>query len=427
MDIQPMNSIEHLEEILKELLPRLYDSNYILPLQSVEYLGLPHEGGAALFSDIVIATLQRLEPAPETPRNSRSWRLYSILALRYLQHLTQQAVAEQIGISVRHLSREQSQAIHHLAQRVWETSDHCRNWVCASEADLISAVTPLASDVLRAEMWRLQVARELTSLQNHSPGTRTNVSRVIEQTAQVMCGPLSKWGITVSVGRMESDVVSVAHPSVVSQIIVSTITYVAGQMKVGRIELAAARSEARISVTILGTPIPQPVAAQQPFVSDLVTLAGGEVDCYPEAGGLCVCISLPLIEDVVVLVIDDNEDLRRFYDGCVTGTQFRIVGIGEGRQAFDCINAVRPDIVVLDVMLPDKSGWELLVQLHEHPVSRHIPVVVCSVVREEELALALGASVCIAKPVRRHQFVQALERAFSRAVSEASRGFHSSP
>ena len=78
-------------------------------------------------------------------------------------------------------------------------------------------------------------------------------------------------------------------------------------------------------------------------------------------------------------------------------------------------------------MLPDIDGWELLAQFHEHPLSRSIPIVVCSVVREEELAFALGATVCITKPVRRREFTQALDQALSQVSKEASREHADNP
>jgi CheY-like chemotaxis protein len=70
----------------------------------------------------------------------------------------------------------------------------------------------------------------------------------------------------------------------------------------------------------------------------------------------------------------------------------------------------RPAIIVLDVMLPDIDGWQLLTHLHEHPLTRSTPVIVCSVVKEEALALALGATIFLAKPVEPERFVEALDQ-----------------
>jgi CheY-like chemotaxis protein len=112
-----------------------------------------------------------------------------------------------------------------------------------------------------------------------------------------------------------------------------------------------------------------------------------------------------------VLVVDDNVDLVHFYRRYAAGTRYHIVHLSQGTGVLEAVESVTPDIIVLDVMLPDVDGWDLLVQLHEHPATRPIPVVVCSVVREEELALSLGASVYLPKPVRRREFIGALDQA----------------
>jgi CheY-like chemotaxis protein len=110
-----------------------------------------------------------------------------------------------------------------------------------------------------------------------------------------------------------------------------------------------------------------------------------------------------------VLVVDDNQDLVHFFRRYTNGTRYRIVHLGEGSHLFETIESSRPDAIILDVMLPDCDGWELLSHLHAHPETTPIPVIVCSVVRQEDLALALGASLYLPKPVRRRQLIQALD------------------
>jgi CheY-like chemotaxis protein len=67
-------------------------------------------------------------------------------------------------------------------------------------------------------------------------------------------------------------------------------------------------------------------------------------------------------------------------------------------------------------MLPDIDGWKLLTQLREHPATQAVPIIVCSVVRREKLALALGATMYVSKPVGYQQFVQALDQSLSQAA-----------
>ncbi len=78
-------------------------------------------------------------------------------------------------------------------------------------------------------------------------------------------------------------------------------------------------------------------------------------------------------------------------------------------------------MIVLDIMLPDIDGWELLTNLHEYPGTRAIPVIICSVVKQEELAEALGAALYVAKPVMRKQFIEALDTVFNLVLSKAQK------
>ena len=71
---------------------------------------------------------------------------------------------------------------------------------------------------------------------------------------------------------------------------------------------------------------------------------------------------------------------------------------------------ISPEIIVLDVMMPDMDGWEVLGQLRHHPVTSHIPIIVCTVLPEEELAHSLGASDFVRKPLPRQVFLSALSR-----------------
>lgn len=70
-----------------------------------------------------------------------------------------------------------------------------------------------------------------------------------------------------------------------------------------------------------------------------------------------------------------------------------------------------PRIIVLDVMMPEIDGWEVLGRLRQHPLTSHIPIIICTILAEEELALSLGASGFLRKPVSREAFLGALDLA----------------
>ena len=115
-------------------------------------------------------------------------------------------------------------------------------------------------------------------------------------------------------------------------------------------------------------------------------------------------------------MVDDNQDLVHFFRLYTANTPYHITHLLAGEQLFEQIPTIKPDIIVLDVLLPGRDGWELLSYLRSHAETRSIPVIVCSVVKREALALALGAALYLPKPVRRRQFIQALDQLWGRVV-----------
>ena len=112
--------------------------------------------------------------------------------------------------------------------------------------------------------------------------------------------------------------------------------------------------------------------------------------------------------------MDDNPDMARLYRRYSEGTRYHIVHVAHGRDLIETVRVVAPDLILLDVMLPDADGWDLLMRLHTDPKTRAIPVIVCTVVKEEELALSLGAAYYLAKPVRPHEFIRVLDKVLPR-------------
>ena len=87
---------------------------------------------------------------------------------------------------------------------------------------------------------------------------------------------------------------------------------------------------------------------------------------------------------------------------------FRPVSTASGKEALELAQSKHPSLVVLDVMLPDIQGWEVLRALKGDPATRDIPVIICSGFYEKERSVAEGADGYLQKPVLYDSFVQAL-------------------
>ena len=113
------------------------------------------------------------------------------------------------------------------------------------------------------------------------------------------------------------------------------------------------------------------------------------------------------------LVVEDSEAAAKQVARYLKeqGTQVFIHPCGEG--AIEAALGSKPDVIILDILLPNLSGWEVLVQLKAHPATQHIPVLVISVVDERSRALKLGASEYLLKPFSRQQLQSTLSKIFS--------------
>ncbi|PXY19999.1 response regulator transcription factor [Prauserella flavalba] len=103
-------------------------------------------------------------------------------------------------------------------------------------------------------------------------------------------------------------------------------------------------------------------------------------------------------QDGLVLVVDDDENVRDVVRRYLEVAGFRVELAGDGERALELLAGHRPDLVVLDVMMPGISGLEVCRRLRE---SSEVPVVMLTALGEEENRIAglqLGADDYVTKP-----------------------------
>jgi CheY-like chemotaxis protein len=115
-------------------------------------------------------------------------------------------------------------------------------------------------------------------------------------------------------------------------------------------------------------------------------------------------------------VVDDNRDTLQLFSRYVAGTRYHAVTSDEPAQILNLAESLAPEIIVLDVMMPDIDGWKILAQLKQHPATADVPVLVCTILPQEEIALDLGASGFLSKPVTRKRFLAALDAQLDRTA-----------
>jgi CheY-like chemotaxis protein len=99
-----------------------------------------------------------------------------------------------------------------------------------------------------------------------------------------------------------------------------------------------------------------------------------------------------------VLVVDDDANIRKMMVAALKRDGYTFAEAANGREALDSMRSARPDVVVLDLMMPVMSGWDVL-QEREHDASlRQIPVIIVSANRAPEIAKAVDKGICAFLP-----------------------------
>ena len=142
----------------------------------------------------------------------------------------------------------------------------------------------------------------------------------------------------------------------------------------------------------------------------LTELFKGELALASGERSATVTAWLPAAKPVKVLALEDNLDTLQLWQRYLAHSRFQLVGERDPQNALTVVAAAQPDLILLDIMMPGLDGWDLLAQLRHHPATSAIPVIVCTVLPQKELALSLGASDFIRKPATRMGLLEALER-----------------
>ena len=111
----------------------------------------------------------------------------------------------------------------------------------------------------------------------------------------------------------------------------------------------------------------------------------------------------------LVLAVDDNPDILALIKAALQDT-YTVVGVQEPKKVMDLVQVMHPQAIILDVMLPDLNGWQLLHQLKSDPATAAIPVAMLSVLTEPATGYVLGADEYLIKPFKSEVLLKTLER-----------------
>ena len=121
------------------------------------------------------------------------------------------------------------------------------------------------------------------------------------------------------------------------------------------------------------------------------------------------------------LIVDDSEVLRRLIEMCLRPAGFEVATASDGAEALQVASEFAPDLVILDIGLPDMTGWDVLEQLRASVVSAECKVLILSGFEDAHSeAKRLGADAALVKPFRNDELRSVAVELVEPKLSEAS-------
>ena len=154
---------------------------------------------------------------------------------------------------------------------------------------------------------------------------------------------------------------------------------------------------------------PSEVVRTEPAVAPVVDVALGEP--AEESDPLSAASRM---RDFRVLIIDDEDDSRDLLAHYLRELGCKVIVAADGPEGLRKADEYRPDLITVDLMMPDMPGWEVLRTLKSDEELRRIPVVVVSIVAAEGQGRLLGAVDLITKPFDREDILRVLWRNLNR-------------
>lgn len=396
----------HLERALKHL----YDP---ATLRASPLVALFHADSRAdpvfALRDLLIHTIESLVPPANVPKDTRAWRVYQILHRRYTEQQSQKQVAMDLGLSVRQLQREERLARQVLAARLradYGLDERLDN--------LPSAPSETKEEAESAEPDALTRREELQQFDSTVPVEVTNLGEVIREVLEITRPLLQTHRVTAHT-TITDDLPRLPLKTLLLRQALLEIIGTVAPYAAERIVIQADCVERIVSIRIRGV---QRAAAfvsaseELEIAEQLIGLCGGTLQRATDSAASTfeLAIVFPFKDWFTVLVIDDNADARLLAQRYLESEHYHVVGVAEGRQGVKLAQEFQPNVVLLDIMMPEHDGWEILGQLRVHPRTRAIPVFVCTILAQEGLALSLGAAQFIRKPINPTALLAALAR-----------------
>ncbi len=408
---------EEFAQELREALSHLYDPHCLRRSPLAALFGVANRlDTPSALARVLTEAIETFKPGPSEPPHSPAWELYVPLAYRYVEQLRPAEVADQLGISERHLRRKEHDALEALADLLWVKYGLGSHEAAPSAVG--APLTPQPQEGTVQSGLAPEVREELAWLKDTAHHCRTDPQEALPDILTLAERLAERHGARLHLALADGLPMLATHPVALRQVLLSLASVALPRARGGDVtfSIQPQRWEVVFRLTCCEYPSgPKPALDDETerlnVAQQLASLSGGRLELCVDARAFDATLTYAALEQLPVLVVDDNADTLQLLQRYAQGTRYRLLCTREPEEAVRLAQECAPQAIVIDVMMPGLDGWALLAQLQQGPQTERIPVVVCTVLPQKDLATFLGASAFLRKPVTRSAFLEALDRA----------------
>jgi len=405
MDVS-MVSKELFAQQVKEALEGYYDTVrlQVSPLTDLLQLVLdPGETRPARLRRLLRETIEALKPPPTVPYGARESLGYRLLWMHFIQSRTQFEISEELALSRTSYYRHMAEALDAAAGVLW---------------DRYEAMAKIRSQSDVAPSEDAQAVERAIRLSGCASVQRVCLAEVVEDVLRTLAPLEAQQATAVRVSLPEQFPDTYCNPASLRRILLTLLTEAIRRAGGGAVDLSVTFSQIETLWQIHGPASGQDWAGDPSIDTNLAVSRGLLAACggrlwleQQPIDHFALCFALPVARPRTILIVDDDLDTTELYARYLRSEDY---GLRTARTAVDVralLAEQLPDLVLLDVLLPGEDGWNILQQIKMLPETSHIPVIVCSVLSQPLLALALGATEVLSKPVTQDALLQAVTKA----------------
>lgn len=393
---QQSNLSELFIEQVKEVLESLYNfailQNHPLASQVGIHLADTGESAAHALRRNVMEAIETLNPGNQVAMRTNEARIYNLMHIYYIRRMSIQEAGMEVGISRRQIYRDLRTGYEQVAAILWQK---------IHQAGATKAVLePLSLSPITMEMTHLEA--EVHSI---------DLKKLLEAALKAVQVLMERHNTYLDLHLPDDSVLISTNPTIAQQVLTLLLSQTIQQVKPTycAIDLDLQGIELILQCSFLPSNNDWAIPQYDETVEVMMAKLRWKLQLNTPPLPFYVFIRA-LQSKLNLLIIDDNHGLIELLERYFADEKYYVMVAYDGETGLQLAQEKQPDAIIMDLMMPGMDGWELLQHLRTHTRTQHIPVIICSVINDPELAYSLGASTFVKKPISKESILKALSK-----------------